>query len=72
MVGEIERLAAEHGVAVHGSELVGPAPAAVATEAAGRALHLPAMAADRAHEVAAAESSAGGSLTRHAGRGPGS
>ena len=46
-------MAAEHGVAVHGSELVGLLPAAVATEAAGRALHLPAMAADRVLEVAA-------------------
>jgi len=51
---EVERLAAERGVGVHGSELVGLMPASVAAEVAGRALRLPAMAADRVLEVAAA------------------
>jgi glutamate formiminotransferase len=53
VVEEVERLAAERGVAVHGSELVGLVPAHVAAAAAGRALRLPAMGADRLLEVAA-------------------
>jgi len=53
VVEEIERLAGERGTRVHGSELVGLMPARVAAAAAGRALHLPPMAADRLLEVAA-------------------
>jgi glutamate formiminotransferase / 5-formyltetrahydrofolate cyclo-ligase len=52
VVAEVERRAAEQGVAVHGSELVGLMPAGVAAAAAGRALHLPGMPADRLLEVA--------------------
>jgi glutamate formiminotransferase len=51
---EVERLAGERGVGVHGSELVGLMPASVAAAVAGRALRLPEMAADRVLEVAAA------------------
>jgi glutamate formiminotransferase len=53
VVAEIERLAAERGVGVHGSELVGLMPARVAAAAAGQVLRLPAMDADRVLEVAA-------------------
>jgi glutamate formiminotransferase len=53
VVAEIERLAAERGVRVHGSELVGLMPARVAAAAAGQVLRLPAMDADRVLEVAA-------------------
>jgi len=54
VVREVERLAGERGVEVHGSELVGLMPAAVGTEAAGQALRLPGMHADRLLEVAVA------------------
>jgi glutamate formiminotransferase / 5-formyltetrahydrofolate cyclo-ligase len=54
VVSEVERLAGERGVAVHGSELVGLMPAAVAAAAGARALRLPAMPADRLLEVAVA------------------
>jgi glutamate formiminotransferase / 5-formyltetrahydrofolate cyclo-ligase len=52
VVETVERLAAAEGVGLHGSELVGLMPAAVAAAAAGRALRLPAMPADRLLEVA--------------------
>jgi glutamate formiminotransferase len=52
VVGEVVRRAAAEGVDVHGSELVGLMPAAVAAQAAGAQLHLPGMAADRLLEVA--------------------
>ncbi len=52
IVARIEALAAERGVAVAGSELVGLMPASVAAAAAARALHLPAAAPDRLLEVA--------------------
>jgi glutamate formiminotransferase / 5-formyltetrahydrofolate cyclo-ligase len=52
VVEAVERLAAAQGVAVHGGELVGLMPAGVAAAAAGRALRLPAMRADRLLEVA--------------------
>jgi glutamate formiminotransferase len=54
VVREVERLAAEHGVAVAGGELVGLMPASVAAQAAAAALHLPGLAPDRLLEVAAA------------------
>ncbi len=54
VVAEIERLAAEHGTAVHGCELVGLMPARVAAAAAAAALRLPEMAPDRLLEVASA------------------
>jgi glutamate formiminotransferase len=53
VVGEIVRLAAERGVGVRGGELVGLMPARVMASAAGEALLLSGMAADRALEVAA-------------------
>ncbi len=53
VVSEIARLAAEHGVRVRGGELVGLMPARVMAAAAGDALLLPGMTADRALEVAA-------------------
>jgi glutamate formiminotransferase len=53
VVAEVERLAAEHGVAVAAGELVGLMPAAVAVPAAARALHLPDLAPDRVLEIAA-------------------
>jgi glutamate formiminotransferase len=53
VVAEIERLAAEAGAGITGSELVGLMPARAATAAAGAALRLPGMAADRTLEVAA-------------------
>ena len=52
VVREVERLAAEHGAAVAGGELVGLMPASVAAAAAGAALHLPGMAPDRILEIA--------------------
>ena len=52
MVDRIEDLAAERGVAVAGSELVGLMPARVAAAAAARALHLPPAMPDRMLEVA--------------------
>lgn len=54
VVAEVERLARERGVALHGSELVGLMPASAATGAAGRVLRVPGMAADRLLEVAVA------------------
>jgi glutamate formiminotransferase len=53
VVREVERLAAEHGVAVAAGELVGLMPAAVALPAAAGALHLPDLAPDRVLEIAA-------------------
>jgi glutamate formiminotransferase / 5-formyltetrahydrofolate cyclo-ligase len=53
VVAEVARLAREHGVEVERGELVGLMPAAVAAAAAGAALHLEAMPADRLLEVAA-------------------
>jgi glutamate formiminotransferase len=52
VVDEIERLAAERGVGVKGSELVGLMPARVAAAAAGTALRLSGFGADRLLEVA--------------------
>jgi len=52
VVAEIERLAAEAGAGIRGSELVGLMPARAAAQAAGAALRLPGMAADRILEVA--------------------
>jgi glutamate formiminotransferase len=52
IVAEIERLAAEAGAGVRRSELVGLMPARAAAQAAGAALRLPGMAADRTLEVA--------------------
>ena len=52
LVARIEELAAERGVAVAGSELVGLMPARVAARAAGEVLRLPGMQADRMLEVA--------------------
>jgi glutamate formiminotransferase len=52
VVARIEALAAERGVDVAGSELVGLMPARVAAHAAGQALRLPGMTADRMLEVA--------------------
>ena len=49
---EVERLAGERGVTVHGAELVGLLPARAAAQAAARALRLPAMPPDRLLEVA--------------------
>jgi glutamate formiminotransferase len=53
VVAEVVRLAAEHGVAVERGELVGLMPAATAAAAAGAALRLGPMSADRLLEVAA-------------------
>jgi glutamate formiminotransferase len=53
VVSEIMRLAGERGVAVRGGELVGLMPARVMASAAGEALLLSGLAADRALEVAA-------------------
>ena len=53
VVREVERLAAEQGVAVAAGELVGLMPAAVAVPAAARVLHLSNLAPDRVLEVAA-------------------
>jgi len=53
VVEEIERRAAERGVAVRGGELVGLMPARVAVEAAAPALRLERFGADRLLEVAA-------------------
>ncbi len=53
VVREVERLAAEHGVAVAGGELVGLMPAAVAVPAAAEALRLSGLAPDRVLEIAA-------------------
>jgi len=53
VVREVERLAAEHGAAVVGGELVGLMPASVAASAAGAALRLPGLDPDRMLEVAA-------------------
>jgi glutamate formiminotransferase len=53
VVGEIVRLAGERGVGVRGGELVGLMPARVMASAAGAALLLSGLAADRALEVAA-------------------
>jgi glutamate formiminotransferase / 5-formyltetrahydrofolate cyclo-ligase len=53
VVAEVARLAAEHGVEVHRGELVGLMPAATAAAAAGAALRIAGMAADRVLEVAA-------------------
>jgi glutamate formiminotransferase / 5-formyltetrahydrofolate cyclo-ligase len=54
VVAEVERLARDAGVVVHGSELVGLVPAAVAAHAASDALRLAAMPPDRLLEVAVA------------------
>ena len=54
VVAEVARLAAEAGVAVHGSELVGLMPAAVAAHASAQALRLSEMPADRLLEIAVA------------------
>jgi glutamate formiminotransferase len=54
VVREVERLAAEHGAALAGGELVGLMPASVAAPAAGAALHLPDLGPDRVLEIAAA------------------
>jgi glutamate formiminotransferase len=53
VVAEVARLAAEHGVAAERGELVGLMPAATAAAAAGAALRIDGMAADRVLEVAA-------------------
>jgi glutamate formiminotransferase len=53
VVAEVARLAAAHGVEVERGELVGLMPAATAAAAAGRALLLDAMPADRLLEIAA-------------------
>jgi glutamate formiminotransferase len=53
VVAEVARLAAAHGVEVERGELVGLMPAAVAARAAGAALHVAAMPADRLLEIAA-------------------
>ncbi|MDX6591886.1 MAG: glutamate formiminotransferase / 5-formyltetrahydrofolate cyclo-ligase [Gaiellales bacterium] len=54
LVSEIERLASEAGAGIRGSELVGLMPARAAAQAAGSALRLPGMSADRTLEVATA------------------
>ena len=51
VVEEVERLAAERGVTVAGSELVGLMPAAVAWASAAHGLHLPESGPDRVLEV---------------------
>jgi glutamate formiminotransferase len=53
VVAEVVRLAAVHGVEVERCELVGLMPAATAAAAAGRALLIEGMSADRLLEVAA-------------------
>ena len=53
VVSEVARLASEHGVAVERGELVGLMPAATAAAAAGAALRIEGMAADRVLDVAA-------------------
>jgi glutamate formiminotransferase len=53
VVREVERLAAEQGVAVAAGELVGLMPASVAVPAAAGALHLAELAPDRVLEIAA-------------------
>jgi glutamate formiminotransferase len=53
VVREVERLAAERGVAVVCGELVGLMPASVAVPAAAAAFHLPGLAPDRVLEIAA-------------------
>jgi glutamate formiminotransferase len=53
VVAEVARLASEHGVAVERGELVGLMPAATAAAAAGAALRIEGMAADRVLDVAA-------------------
>jgi glutamate formiminotransferase len=53
VVREVERLAAEQGVAVVCGELVGLMPASVAVPAAAAAFHLPGLAPDRVLEIAA-------------------
>jgi glutamate formiminotransferase / 5-formyltetrahydrofolate cyclo-ligase len=53
VVAEVARLAEERGVAVERGELVGLMPAATAAAAAGAALRIDGMAADRVLEVAA-------------------
>jgi glutamate formiminotransferase len=53
VVAEVARLAGTHGVEVERGELVGLMPAATAAAAAGRALHVEGMAADRLLEIAA-------------------
>ena len=53
VVAEVGRLAAGHGVEVERGELVGLMPAATAVAAAGAALRIDGMAADRVLEVAA-------------------
>jgi glutamate formiminotransferase len=53
VVQAVTRLAAAHGVEVERGELVGLIPAAAAAAAAGRALLVSGMAADRLLEVAA-------------------
>ncbi|MGN6379474.1 MAG: glutamate formimidoyltransferase [Gaiellales bacterium] len=54
VVSEVQRLAGERGVDVHGSELVGLMPAGVGAGAAGHTLLLADMRADRLLEVAVA------------------
>jgi glutamate formiminotransferase / 5-formyltetrahydrofolate cyclo-ligase len=53
VVAEVARLASERGVAVERGELVGLMPAATAAAAAGAALRIEGMAADRVLDVAA-------------------
>jgi glutamate formiminotransferase len=53
VVARVARLAAAHGVEVERGELVGLMPAATAAAAAGAALRIDGMAADRVLEVAA-------------------
>jgi glutamate formiminotransferase / 5-formyltetrahydrofolate cyclo-ligase len=53
VVAEVARLAEEHGVEVQRGELVGLMPAAAAAAAAGSALRIDGLAADRVLEVAA-------------------
>jgi glutamate formiminotransferase len=54
VVAEVERLAAQHGAAVERGELVGLMPAGTAAAAAGAALRIDGLAADRVLEVAVA------------------
>jgi glutamate formiminotransferase len=52
VVAEIERLAAERGIGLRGGELVGLMPGRVAAAAAGSALRIEGLAADRVLELA--------------------
>ena len=70
VVREVERLAAEHGAALAGGELVGLMPASVAAPAAGAALHLPELGPDACSRSRPRASSDGetGSLQRRTWR----